>query len=93
MESLDYRYFQVHVNDRSAHVDSNDGSVRVIVAPRDPRDLLRPGLAYDFIDTCGHTQGQMLWRWVRVDAAWDTASGRLPQPECRVVKLAELNAL
>jgi len=35
----------------------------------------------------------MLWRWVRVDDAWDTASGRLPQPECRVVKLTELNAL
>jgi hypothetical protein len=93
MESLDYRYFQVHVNDHSAHVNPDDGSVRVIVAPRDPRDLLRPGLAYDFIDTCGHTQGQMLWRWVRVDDAWDTASGRLPQPECRVVKLTELSAL
>ncbi|MBK8408274.1 MAG: DUF1214 domain-containing protein [Sandaracinaceae bacterium] len=93
MESLDYRYFQVHVNDRSAHVNPDDGSVRVIVAPRDPRDLLRPGLAYDFIDTCGHAQGQMLWRWVRVDDAWDTASGRLPQPECRVVKLTELSAL
>ena len=25
MESLDYRYFQVHVNDRSAHVDASDG--------------------------------------------------------------------
>ena len=69
------------------------GSVRVIVAPRDPRELLRAGLAHDFIDTCGHLQGQMLWRWVRVDDAWDTATGRLPQPQCRVVKLDQLSAL
>ena len=71
----------------------SDGSVRVIIAPRDPREQLPAGTAYDFIDTCGHLQGQMLWRWVRVDDAWDTASGRLPQPQCRVVKLDQLGAL
>lgn len=93
MESLDYRYFKVHVNIRSAHYDAADGSVRVIVAHRDPKDILSPGLAYDYVDTCEHGQGQMLWRWVRVDPAFDTASGRLPEPRCRVVKFDELATL
>ena len=92
MESLDYRYFQVHVNIESAHVDAADGSVRVVVAHRDPRDGIHAGIAYDWIDTCAHNQGQMLWRWVRVAPEWDTASGRLPEPRCRVVKFAELGA-
>lgn len=93
MESLDYRYFQVHVNLQSAHVDPADGTVRVVVAHRDPRSVLPSGLAHDWIDTCAHHQGQMLWRWVRVAPEWDTPSGRLPQPQCRVVRFDELAGL
>jgi hypothetical protein len=93
MESLDYRYFQVHVNIQSAHLDPTDGSVCVVVAHRDPRGVLPAGMAYDWIDTCAHTQGQMLWRWVRVAPEWDTASGRLPEPKCTVVKFDALGTL
>ncbi|MCA9536492.1 MAG: DUF1214 domain-containing protein [Myxococcales bacterium] len=93
MESLDYRYFQVHVNIHSAHYDAEDGSVRVVVAHRDPRELIPDGVAYDWINTCSHSQGQMLWRWVRVAPEWDTESGRLPQPVCRVVKFEALGTL
>jgi hypothetical protein len=75
MESLDYRYFKVHVNKHTAHYDA-DGSVRIIVAHRDP------GLP-NWIDTVGHESGTMCFRWVRAQEH--------PQPRTRVVELAQLN--
>jgi len=72
MESLDYRYFTVYVNKASAHYEP-DGKVKVIVAHQDP------GLP-NWIGTCGHTEGTMLWRWYRL------APGEQPvQPQCKVV--------
>ena len=88
MESLDYRYFQVHVNKHTARVRASDNSVRVVVAREDPKLEHVP---YNWIDTCHHAQGQMLWRWVRVDPAHD--GDKLPHPRARVVKLSELRAL
>jgi hypothetical protein len=74
MESLDYRYFTIHLNKHSA-VAAADGSVRLVVAHRDP------GLC-NWITTAGHDQGTMCFRWVRADAH--------PVPSTRVVELADL---
>ena len=76
MESLDYRYFRVHVNKFTATYRS-DGSVRIIVSAEDP------GLSdCNWIETVGHTRGTMCFRWVRA-AQW-------PEPRTRVVAMKEL---
>lgn len=77
LESLDYRYFTVHVNKRTA-VYRDDGSVRVIVAHRDP------GLP-NWINTVGHDCGGMTWRWIK--------AADHPQPRTRVVRFDDLDAL
>jgi hypothetical protein len=74
MESLDYRHYRIHINKHSATYEP-DGSVRVVVAHRDPGHP-------NWLDTVGHRRGTMCWRWVR-------ASDH-PQPRTRVVPLAEL---
>jgi hypothetical protein len=76
MESLDYRYFRIHVNKHSA-VAEPDGSVRIVVAHADP------GVP-NWIQTVGHESGTMCFRWVRAESH--------PVPATRVVKLAELSA-
>lgn len=70
MESLDYRYHPIHTNKHLAHYEA-DGSVRIIVAHRDP------GLP-NWISTTGHTSGTMCFRWIRAKAH--------PQPRTQVVK-------
>ncbi len=74
MESLDYRYFRITVNKHTADYEP-DGSVRIVVAHRDP------GLP-NWIETAGHTRGTMCFRWIRATEH--------PQPRTRVVKLSEL---
>jgi len=56
LESLDYRYFPVHLNQHSAAV-SADGWVRIVIAQRDP------GVS-NWLNTCGHNHGTMCLRWV-----------------------------
>lgn len=76
MESLDYRYFTVCINKSSARYEP-DGSVVVTIAHRDPG---KP----NWINTCGHYEGTMLWRWYRLP------QGALPvEPVCRVIKIAD----
>jgi hypothetical protein len=76
MESLDYRYHRISVNKQTAHYE-DDGSVRIVVAHRSP------GPAWpNWLETCGHSRGGMLFRWV------DAASH--PPVETRVVKFDEL---
>lgn len=77
MESLDYRYFTIHVNKHTAEYRS-DGSVRVVVAHEDP------GVP-NWINTVGHDCGAMSWRWIRANAH--------PQPSTRVVKHHEVAQL
>jgi hypothetical protein len=77
MESLDYRYFTIHVNKHSARLRA-DGSVRLIVAHRDP------GLP-NFISTASHDSGTMLFRWVRAASH--------PVPSTKVVRFDELSSL
>ena len=74
MESLDYRYYRIHTNKHLATYNP-DGSVRIIVAHADP------GLP-NWIHTTGHSSGTMCFRWIRAKDH--------PQPQTRVMKLAEL---
>ena len=77
MESLDYRYFTICINKATATY-ATDGSVKVIVAHKDPH-------LPNWIETCGHTEGTMCWRWYRL------APGEEPtEPRCRVVKTENL---
>ncbi len=71
MESLDYRYFTICINKASAQYDA-DGSVSVIVAHKDPG---KP----NWINTCGHKEGTMLWRWYRLAEGAEAI-----EPECMV---------
>ena len=75
-ESLDYRYFTIHVNKHTAQY-RDDGSVQIIVAHQDP------GLP-NWINTVGHDCGGMSFRWIRAKDH--------PQPKCRVVKFKDLTA-
>ncbi len=56
MESLDYRRHRVHLNPHTARLET-DGSLRIVVAHRDP------GIA-NWLETTGHDQGGMLFRWI-----------------------------
>jgi hypothetical protein len=76
MESLDYRYYTIHVNKHTA-VYAEDGSVRIVVAHRDP------GLP-NWISTAGHACGTMCLRWVKAEAC--------PEPRTSVVGLSSLAA-
>lgn len=74
MESLDYRYFTVCINKYSA-ASEQDGRVIVYVAHQNPGHP-------NWINTCGHYEGTMCWRWYRLeDGAEATA------PTCEVVTL------
>ena len=77
MESLEYRYFRIHVNSTMAHYEP-DGSVRIVVAHEDP------GVP-NWIQTVGHREGTMLFRWVRADDH--------PVPGTRVMKLDQVQTL
>lgn len=74
MESLDYRHFRIHTNKHLATYNS-DGSVRIIIAHRDP------GLP-NWINTTGHESGTMCFRWIRAESH--------PQPKTRVMKISDL---
>ncbi len=79
MESLDYRWFKIQLNSAGA-VMRPDGSVRVVVASRDP------GVP-NWLETAGHTFGTMCWRW------WKPGVDDPPQPACRVVPIADVKDL
>jgi hypothetical protein len=74
MESLDYRYHRIAIN-KSDAVYGSDGTVRIVVAHRDPG-------VDNWLETTGHHHGTMCFRWIRAD--------RHPQPQTKVVKLSEL---
>jgi hypothetical protein len=76
MESFDYRYTTTNLNNKNAK-RSDDGSWRLVIAPRDPG----PGVE-NWLDTGGRLEGYMLVRWVLADGP--------PHPSAEVVKLASL---
>lgn len=59
MESLDYRYFKIHLNKSSAWYNP-DGSVDIIVAHQDPGHP-------NWINTCQHQEGTMCFRWSKAE--------------------------
>ncbi len=71
MESLDYRYFRIHLNKHTAVYD-DDGSVTIVVAHEDPGHP-------NWIQTTGHHRGTMCFRWIR--------AREHPAPKTRVVEL------
>jgi hypothetical protein len=79
MESLDYRYFNISLNKASAKPEA-DGSIRLVVSHRDPGHP-------NWIETCGHVEGTMCWRWYRLK------KGASPvEPDCRVINFNEWKA-
>ena len=77
MESLDYRYFNICINKGNAEYNS-DGSVKVVVAHQDPGHP-------NWIDTCGHEEGTMCWRWYRIGK-----DAKSLEPGCEVVIFDQL---
>lgn len=87
MESLDYRFFTVHVNKHTARYRA-DGSVRVVVAHSDPNaDAVGADASnvMNWINTCDHLCGTMCWRWIKPEIDHPP-----PSPLPRVVKFADL---
>lgn len=80
LESLDYRYHRIHVNQHTARYRP-DGSVRVVVAHSNPGQVGQ----LNWINTVGHDCGVMTWRWIRAESH--------PTPQVRVIKRSELAQL
>lgn len=82
MESLDYRYHRISVNNHTA-VPEQDGSIRIVVSHR-----AAPGPAAirfpNWLETAGHGNGAMLLRYVAADS--------YPPVHTRVMALADLLA-
>ncbi len=74
LESLDFRHHATHVNHHTA-VRQGDGSVRIVVARRDP------GVP-NWLDTAGHSRGALALRWV--------GAKQVPEPRTRVVAIDTL---
>ena len=75
MESLDYRYHPISLNNQSARL-ATDGSLGIVVAARDPGLSAHP----NWLDTTGHRRGTIGVRWVGKGVT-DVI------PQCRVIKV------
>ncbi|WP_224788865.1 DUF1214 domain-containing protein [Pandoraea terrae] len=76
MESLDYRYFTIHLNQSTAKANP-DGSVTLVLAHRDP------GMP-NWLSTAGHHVGTMMYRLI--------SGKTQPYPKARVIRLPAANA-
>ncbi len=76
MESLDYRYHNICINGYTAAAN-DDGTVTVVVAHKNPGHA-------NWIETAGHYEGTMCWRWYRPTSEVPSAI------ETQVVRLKEL---
>lgn len=74
LESLDYRYFPVHLNKHTAKYKP-DGSVKIVVAKTNPG-------VENWLDTCSRNEGTMCVRWIRAETH--------PTPQTKLVKLVDL---
>lgn len=74
MESLDYRYFNIHLNSHTAKLEA-DGSVKIFVAHQQPNHP-------NWIDTAYHREGTMLLRWAYAD--------KEVKPKIEVVKFLDI---
>ena len=82
MESLDFRHHRVDLNHHGA-VREPDGSVRLVVAPRDPGHP-------NWLDTAGHARGTMCLRYVRLHADEPDRAGSQSLPRTRVTSLGDV---
>ena len=73
LESLDYRYFDICINNASANLES-DGSLIVLVSAKNPG-------ASNWLDVAHHESGTMTLRWVN--------SNTFPLPETEVINLKD----
>ena len=73
MESLDYRYFDICVNNGNAKLET-DGSLVILIASSNPG-------VKNWIDTSHHLSGTMLLRWVNAISH--------PLPETQVIQLKD----
>jgi len=76
MESLDYRFFPVHLNKHTTQYN-DDGSVTIVVSKTKPQTEVK-----NWMDTCGRNEGTMCVRWIR--------SQDFPVPQTRLVNLSDL---
>ena len=85
MESLDYRHFTIHTNGSLARPDAADPArFTLIVSHVDPNaDGTFRG---NWIQTVGHEQGTMCFRWV----AARVADAELPHPLVEVLRTEQL---
>ena len=74
MESLDYRYFNIHINSSQAHYEA-DGSVKIFVAHQDPGHP-------NWIETVEHREGTMLLRWAYAESN--------PQPSIETIQFSSI---
>jgi Protein of unknown function (DUF1214) len=74
-ETIDYAVHQSSLNGFQAAID-DDGAFRAVIAQRDP------GVA-NWLDTAGHSQGPVIFRWLRASAA--------PVPETRLVAFDDVS--
>jgi len=78
MESLDYRHHRIHLNPHSAVLEP-DGRLRIVVAHKNPGSDWP-----NWLETAGHEQGGMLFRWIGCD--------EYPPLATRVVSFQELSS-
>jgi len=76
MESLDYRYYNICINSHKAKMNK-DGTITVVVAHEDPG-------AENWIETAGHFEGTMCWRWYRPEGDYPSMI------DTKVVNIEEL---
>ncbi len=75
MESIDYRYHRAHVNKHTAAYDA-EGRCTIVIAPRDPG---RP----NWLDTAGHAEGTMCFRWIGASEIVDPVTRVVPRASLR----------
>jgi hypothetical protein len=80
MESLDYRYHRVSLNQAQATVNAN-GSVTLVLSATDP------GCA-NWLSTAGHSEGTLCFRWVGAEVSVDPKVTVMPAAD-----IAKLQAL
>jgi hypothetical protein len=74
-ESVDYVYHRGKINWHSATAH-DDGSVRIVVAHRDPR-------TDNWVTTAGHSEGTMVFRFLEVDESPRIATALVPLADLR----------
>jgi len=83
LESLDYRYHDVHINPFTAKY-AEDGSVRIILSKHKPLDIDLQSYI-NWMDSCNRNEGTMCVRWIRASSH--------PNPSVRLIKLSSLEPL